>query len=258
MPNVAPTGAVLLALVVPDVANAVAAMLLAACVLVVFAARATNPKKTAGTEPSFDPDPAKFDELSRQLKTDDASASATFAKWAQDAYRERVDRIKRQEDKAASMLGLVGGGLSLVAIITGPDKVLRLQITPLLYVGVGLFVGVLICTLLALRPKNSNVFTARRIADTQLLTAQDGEARINAIAGWTYVKIFNDAAAEMRYRGGWFGNAQICFAFAAIAIVLNTLLPKTDAGAGVSPVRITCTSNVDSTRCESNLNVDGR
>jgi len=156
------------------------------------------------------------------------SGSGDFLKEAKDYDTLTRDAYRYLDSRAAAVLGFVGGGVSLVAIAHGSDKLPLPVITPDL-VGaivalIGVFAGCIACMMIR----------ARTIPDAYLLTDRaslmavgpsdkpDGAAAL-ALLAWEYLSTANQTANTIPKRIAALNFAQLLFAVGVFLLVINAI-----------------------------------
>jgi hypothetical protein len=184
------------------------------------------------------PDETDWSAAAQTLAADSKPAEA-FAGRAKDLHSAYQDTMKALDDKAAAILGLIGGGSGLVALAAGSDKVARPVVTPLLVLAAVYLFCVLAALIAVQIPRRRASVNVERLCNVALLKADGGKSQIDAIMGREYLEAARSAFLISRTKASYLWAAQVLFAFGVGAIVLNSLIPS---GVGTKEPPVTSTT----------------
>lgn len=152
-------------------------------------------------------------------------AAKSFFDNAAALYKTYKDSIQTNETKIGTLLGYVGGGTGVLALLSGTSVVAAPALTPLLILAIVSLATVFWCALEGLRPvRHSNVDVAQ-LCDFSLLSSPSGASRMNALMGWQYLEASRELVAITLTKARWLKRCYNGFALGVIALVLNALLP---------------------------------
>lgn len=154
----------------------------------------------------------------------DTTAPESASEIAQQLAQRYFDSIKALEDKALAVLGVVGGGSSLIALLAPAAESKAPPVTPLLGVAAVSLLGVLLYCLATLWPRRRASVNAERLVNPKLLTSPTGEVQIKAILAREYVEVARSLFPLVRLKARYLSVAQFLFAVGVTAIVANFFL----------------------------------
>ncbi len=161
----------------------------------------------------------------RTLPAESTPAEA-FSGRAKEMHSAYEDALKALDDKAAAILGLVGGGSGIVALAAGSEKIARPTVTPLLILA-AVFLFCVLASLIAVQiPRRRATADVERLTSVRLLKADAGKSEIDAIMGREYIEASRSAYVVLRKKASHLWAAQLLFAFGVCTIVLNALIPS--------------------------------
>lgn len=182
-----------------------------------------------------------------------SDAATTFAEAANALFATFRDAKSELDAKATTLLGFVGGGSSVIAILAGSDKSLRLELTPLLGLAVVSLVSVLYYCLRCLYPRASPAPNASQFCDVGTISSPSGATRIQSLLGYEYLDAAREIVPIAQSKARRLGRAYIAFAVGVIALVANTVVaaPATTS----KPLPVQCTSTAGKTHCTITVEV---
>lgn len=173
---------------------------------------------------------------------EDSKAAETFAANAAALFKNYSDSVQALDGKIGTVLGYVGGGTSVLALLGGSGKVERPTFTPLLVLALLALAFVFYCALEGLRPQSRASPNVAELCDLALLRSMSGNTRMQALMGWEYLESTRNTVPILLAKAGWLKRCYQAFAVGVIAVVLNAVLPSSETQPHVKTVPFTCTS----------------
>ncbi len=140
---------------------------------------------------------------------DPCAAAESLIKRARDVYRGYIDSATALENKAATLLGFVGGGVSIVSLLAGSEKIVRPEVTPLL-------------------------------SDVRTFSTATAKPMMDAMIGREFIEAARKMIPVVTVKAKWLSMVYGCFVVGAIAITLNILLPLKAAHGPHSTSTVRC------------------
>jgi hypothetical protein len=157
---------------------------------------------------------------------EECKASESLADRGKDLFSSYLDSMKALDDKAAAILGFVGGGAGLIALASGTEKPLAHPVvTPLLVLASVYLFGVLASAIAVQLPRNRGSVNVERLCDVAVMTSPKGKSIFDALVGREYIEASRKAVVVLRQKAVFLAIAQILFSFGVAALVANALAP---------------------------------
>jgi hypothetical protein len=158
----------------------------------------------------------------------ECNASKSFANRGKELYSSYLDSMKALDDKAASILGFVGGGTGLVALGAGTETILsKPTITPLLLLALLYLLGVLAAALAVQIPRNRGSVNVEQLCDVGRMKLPSAESQGDALMGREFIEASRAAVVVVRKKAMFLALAQLCFAFGVGTLVVNAFAGTT-------------------------------
>jgi hypothetical protein len=179
--------------------------------------------------PMVNPVPSYPDAVSYRAQIvglpDASDAAETLATNATALYKTYRDSVAAVEGKIGTLLGYVGGGTGILALLSGTDKITKPTLTPLIVVSVIALLAVVFFSLEGLRPQGHLNPNVADLCDITLLRSMSGNTRMNAITGWENLEAARQMVPIVHSKGAWLKRCYLAFAVGVIALVANVLIP---------------------------------
>ena len=158
---------------------------------------------------------------------DDSKAAETFSTNAAALFKTYSDSVQAVDGKIGTLLGYVGGGTSVLALLSGTGKIDKPAFTPLLVLALLALALVFYCALEGLRPQTRANPNVAELCDYALLRSMSGNSRMHALMGWEYLESSRNTVPILLAKATWLKRCYRAFAVGVIALVLNAILPST-------------------------------
>lgn len=156
---------------------------------------------------------------------EDCKAAETFSTNAAALFKTYADSVQAVDGKIGTLLGVVGGGTSVLALLGGTEKIARPPLTPLLILALLALAVVFYCALEGLRPQTRSNVNVAELCDVALLCSESGNSRMHALMGWEYLEATRNTVPILLAKADWLKRCYRAFAVGVIALVINALLP---------------------------------
>lgn len=178
----------------------------------------------------------------------DSTAPEPFASAAKDLFQTYISALGEMEAKATSILGFVGGGTSIVAVL-GASVDRNLVFTPLLAFSGSVLTLVLLSSILALYPQVRKSPNVAAMANANTLAAANGGSYVNAWMGEQYVEAARQCVPILMRKSYLVRSALELFVIAVVALVINFLSLARQGDHRAQPIK-TCISHTQQ-HCQS-------
>jgi hypothetical protein len=161
--------------------------------------------------------------IAQRLSASNAAATAAFELRAKELHLWYYEAMKKLDEKASSILRVVGGGVGLIALVAGSDKLGKPHITFLLVLGVIQLLAVVFCSLMVQIPRAVGNVNVQKLCEEAIWQSDAGEAQIAAVMGWEYLLATVAEERVQLQKASWLVSAQTFFGFGVATLVVNAL-----------------------------------
>jgi hypothetical protein len=152
-------------------------------------------------------------------------SAAALADRTHDTYRGYLESVQSLESKATALLSFVGGGVGLISLAAGTDKVPKLPLSPLVGVAVAALLAMLCAALQVVKPRRRRTVDVEVIADPEILTTKNGKAVLDALVMREYVEAVRVMIPIVRTKARWLQFAHVYFVLGIAAVTVNAVIP---------------------------------